>query len=107
MPGDVTGLIEIHTNTASGSDYESDTASEPAENDVTLSSNDEKESNVLNLLSDIDDQKNAKTKWMKKIPTRNILLLSVDGESLKIKEIRNDIVDKLFFSFFSFFFLYS
>ena len=85
LPGDVTGLIEIHTNRASGTDYEFDTASAPAENDVTLSSNNEKESDVLKLLS--DDQKNAKRKWMKKIPTRNNLLLPVDGESLKIKEM--------------------
>ena len=87
LPGDITGLIEIHTNTAYAIDDESNTTSEPAENDVTLSSNDEKESHVLKLLSDIDDQKNAKTKWMKKIPTRNNLLLPVGGESVKIKEI--------------------
>ena len=89
LPGDVAGLIEVHTNT----DDEFNTLSEPAENDVTLSSNDEKESHILKLLSEINDPKNAKTNWMKKIPTRNNLLLPINGESLKIQETRNDIVE--------------
>ena len=93
LPGDVAGLIEVHTNTANAIDDKSNTTSKPAENDVTLSSNDEKESHILKLLTEINDQKNAKTKWMKKIPTRNNVLLPIDGESLKIKETRNDIVE--------------
>ena len=93
LSGDVAGLIEVHTNTANAVDDDFNTTSEPAENDVTLSSNDEKESHILKLLSEINDQKNAKIKWMKKIPTRNNLLLPIDGESLKIKETRNDIVE--------------
>ena len=93
LSGDVAGLIEVHTNTANAVDDDFNTTSEPAENDVTLSSNDEKESHILKLLSEINDQKNAKIKWMKKMPTRNNLLLPIDGESLKIKETRNDIVE--------------
>ena len=93
LHGAVAGLIEVHTNTANAIDDEFNTTSELAENDVTLSSNDEKESHILKLLSKINDQKNAKTKWMKKIPTRNNLLLPIDSESLKIKETRNDIVE--------------
>ena len=60
---------------------------------MSLYLNDEKESYILKLLSEINDQKNAKTKWIKKIPTRNNLLLPTDGESIKIKETRNDIVE--------------
>ena len=93
LPGDVAGLIEVHTNTANAIDDEFNTTSEPAKNDVTLSSNDEKESHILKLLSEINDQKNAKTKWMNKIPSRNNLLLPIEGESLKIKETRSDIVE--------------
>ena len=80
LPGDVAGSIEVHTNTANAIDDEFNTTSEPAENDVTLSSNDEKESHTLKLLSEIDDLKNAKTKWMKKIPTTDNLLLPIDGD---------------------------
>ena len=86
LPVDVTGSIEIHTNIANAIDDEFDTTSDLAENDITLSSNNEKESHVLKLLGEIDDQKNEKTKWVKKIPTRNNLLLPVDGESLKIEK---------------------
>ena len=81
LPGDVAGLIEVHKNTANAIDDEFNTTSEPAKIDVTLSSNDEKESHILKLLSEINDQKNAKTKWMKKIPTRNNLIFPIDGES--------------------------
>ena len=38
-----------------------------------------KKSLALKFLSDIDYQKNAKTKWMKKITRRNNLRLSVDA----------------------------
>ena len=92
LSADVAGSIKIHTHNANAIDEEFNTTREPAENDVTLSSNDEKGSHILKLLSETDDQKNAKTKWMKKILTKNILLLPVDGESLKIKETRNYIV---------------
>ena len=92
LPEDVAGLMEVHTNTANTIDNEFNTTNKPAEN-VTLSSNDEKEPHILKLLSEINDQKNAKTKWMKKIPTRNNLFLPIDRESLKIKETRNDIVE--------------
>ena len=94
LPEDIAGSIDVHINTGNAIDDEFNTTSEPAKNDVTLSSNEEKESHILKLLNEIDDQKNAKTKWMKKIPARNNLLLSIDGESLKIKETRNDIVEK-------------
>ena len=90
LPGDVAGLIEVHTNTASAIDDKFNTTSKPAENDAILSSNDEKELLILKLLSETNDQKNEKTLWMKKIPTRNSLLLPIDGESLKIKETTND-----------------
>ena len=38
-----------------------------------------KKSLALKFLSDIDYQKNEKTKWMKKITRRNNLRLSVDA----------------------------
>ena len=49
---------------------------------------------ALQLLSEIDDHKTIKTKWEKKVPTQNNLLVPDDGESLKAKETKNDIVVK-------------
>lgn len=62
--------------------------------DTTLSSNELKES-VVQLLSKNDDQKTRKNICMTKNFTRNNIFVPDDGESLKVKEARNIIVDKL------------
>ena len=78
---DVTGLIENYANTAYVIADKFNTSSDSAEINVTLSSSykKKKKSQALKFLSDIDYQKNAKTKWMKKITRRNNVRLSVDA----------------------------
>ena len=67
----------------------------PTEQLTYTNATNEKESIVMNLLKDIESQKDVRMKWSNNIPTRNNLLEPILGASGNIRAKKNAVVETL------------